>query len=82
MIWNDPKVFAKYIVFNIFWFQSTMYSTLTSTHVGVRSTWSKEVFLMAIVEARLRDLRTIAPWAEEHTKLVDNKLKTQDWKTI
>ena len=34
------------------------------------------------VAARLRGLWTIGPWAEEHTKLVANKLKTQDWKTL
>ena len=34
------------------------------------------------VAARLRGLWTIAPRAEGHTKLVDNKLKTQDCKTL
>ena len=34
------------------------------------------------VVAPLRGLWTITPWAEGHTRLVVNKLKTQDWKTF
>ena len=34
------------------------------------------------VAARLRGLWTRVPWAGGHTKLVDNKLKIQDWKTL
>ena len=40
------------------------------------------ILLTVSVAARLRGLWTIAPWAEGQTKLVDNKLKTQDWKTL
>ena len=32
------------------------------------------------VAARLRGLWTIAPWAKGYTRLVVNKLKTEDWK--
>ena len=50
----------------------------------------KDIFMVTLqglgtkwlgVAAYLRGLWTIAPWAEGHTKLVYNKLKTQDWKT-
>ena len=32
-------------------------------------------FFIISVAARLRSLRTDAPWTEEHSRLVDNKLK-------
>ena len=54
---------------------------VTSSYSRLNACCSKNCSMyVAFVEARLRGLKKIAPWAEGNTRFVVNKLKNQNWK--